>query len=160
MMVPHSSCFCLSGIVTDGASSLCLCVALPTQAKIRLEWATDFKKTSNKTAQAVRTYPGRKERKGKSLFQKIQGEQFMKLRIAIATFAMLGICSVVTTRMSASTPESLPTMLFGGGGPVPCPPIGCLSGTNGVSQSSSPQTRPAMFVDGGGGPTPCPPKLT
>jgi len=27
---------------------------------------------------------------GKSLFQNIQGEQFMKLRIAISTFAMLG----------------------------------------------------------------------
>jgi hypothetical protein len=80
----------------------------------------------------------------------------MKLRIAIATFAALSICSVVTTRMSALTPETLPSMLFGGSGPVPCPSIGCLRDTSGVSQSTT-ETNPAMFLGGGGVPPPCPP---
>lgn len=47
----------------------------------------------------------------------------MRLRIAIATLTLLGVCSVFSMKIPASEVDGHTQILFGGGGgPRPCPP--------------------------------------
>lgn len=85
----------------------------------------------------------------------------MRLRIAIATLTLLGVCSVFSMKIPASEIDDRTQILFeGGGGPTPCPPPKSCPITQTPTAPQGPATGgiTPLFFSGGGGPTPCPPQ--